>query len=56
MAKDEMKYLADMKREMEAVYKEYINVAFSYEKNTPKENTENFMKLEKKINLSIKKA
>jgi hypothetical protein len=51
-----MKYLNDMKKEMEAVYKEYISIAFDFERYTPAENQANFMKLEKKINLSIKKA
>lgn len=51
-----MKYLNDMKKEMEQVYKEYISIAFGYEKNSAQVNMDNFMKLEKKINLSIKKA
>lgn len=51
-----MNYLNEMKKEMEAVYKDYISIAFGYEQNTIKDNKENFMKLEKKINLSIKKA
>ncbi|KAL4471541.1 hypothetical protein ABPG74_008434 [Tetrahymena malaccensis] len=55
-SQNEMKYLNEMKKEMEQVYKEYISIAFGYEKNSAKENNENFMKLEKKINLSIKKA
>ncbi|EAR94481.1 hypothetical protein TTHERM_00049010 (macronuclear) [Tetrahymena thermophila SB210] len=55
-SQNEMKYLNEMKKEMEQVYKDYISIAFGYEKNSVKENNENFMKLEKKINLSIKKA
>ncbi|KAL4511770.1 hypothetical protein ABPG72_012615 [Tetrahymena utriculariae] len=55
-SQNEMKYLNEMKKEMEQVYKDYISIAFGYEKNSAKENNENFMKLEKKINLSIKKA
>ena len=51
-----MKYLNDMKKEMEAVYKEYISIAFDFESRSAQENNANFAKLEKKINLSIKKA
>lgn len=54
--KEEMKFIAQLKKEMEGVYKEFISSAIGESDETKEQSEERIRRIERKINLSIKKA